>query len=211
MAGLKIRLTTHANRLIRKRTTSEIKVKVFSVDMDFSDEFCYPLTPENSEFDAIESLLNKTNFTESAEMPEWMTRDISFVCDSESENDEVFLNSPIPNDSTPPSPFETLENPLSPPGNAYELNDTELRDLPVRKLNEYLRKLPKEKAKTLRKKRRSLKNRSYAQDCRARRVQLKNDLENRVKRLIKELSRMRKELEETKKERDHYKALLQTK
>ena len=179
--------------------------------MELSSEYFYPLTPEASDYDAIESLLNETNFKESDEITSWMNNDVKLSSLAPDENDEVISNfSSTYTNSRPASPLQNQENPLSLPENAYQLSDSELRDLPVRKLNELLRKLPKDKAKTLRKRRRCLKNRNYAQDCRARRAQCKTDLEDKVKRLIKELSRMRKELDDTKKERDHFKVLLQS-
>ena len=183
--------------------------------MDFSDqnnnvsETLYPLTPTSVDYDPIESLLNKTNFEENG-MPSWMEEsmphlpgDMSYEFD---DLDEML--STISTTSTSDSPPASPENPLSPARNIDELSEEELRDMPVKQLNKLLRGESTEKIKKIRQKRRCLKNRGYAQSCRAKRVKCKANLETQVKRLMRELSRMRTELEKTKKERDgYYKAL----
>ena len=85
------------------------------------------------------------------------------------------------------------------------LTNTELMDMPVRKLNKLLVGQPKEKVTEIRYRRRCLKNREYANNSRRKKNQAKESLECSVMRLQKELSRMRIELEKVEKERDSYK------
>ena len=80
--------------------------------------------------------------------------------------------------------------------------ETELMTLSIRELNKRLKTLPKEDRVRIRKRRRSLKNRSYATNCRKRRAVWKDHLEDENKRLKEQLSEVRQQLVNTTKERD---------
>lgn len=85
------------------------------------------------------------------------------------------------------------------------LTDAELESLPVRELNLILRSLPKDEAKLLKNRRRTLKNRGYAQSCRHKRVNERDDLYLEVQALRKQRDRLQAELGKVTAERDAYK------
>jgi len=80
-----------------------------------------------------------------------------------------------------------------------DLSEDQLIALPVRELNKKLHGLPKEVVTKLKQKRRTLKNRGYAQNCRTKRLQQRNQLEEKNKLLHKDVQRLIQE-------RDMYKA-----
>ena len=57
------------------------------------------------------------------------------------------------------------------------MNDHDLVNLPLRELNKRLRALPKQMAHNMKKRRRTLKNRKYAQNCRSKRLEQKSEME----------------------------------
>lgn len=83
--------------------------------------------------------------------------------------------------------------------------DEELVFISVRDLNKRLRGCNKEDILRLKQRRRTLKNRGYAQSCRTKRLQQRLDLENEQIFLRAEVARLRGELELARQERDHYK------
>ena len=85
------------------------------------------------------------------------------------------------------------------------ISDDELTTLSVRDLNQRLKCLPKTEAKTLRRRRRSLKNRAYATSCRQRRTALKARLETENQRLQEQLREAKERLFNAVKDRDSYK------
>lgn len=85
------------------------------------------------------------------------------------------------------------------------ITDDELVTLPIRELNKRLRSLPKAEVQSIRKRRRSLKNRGYATSCRQRRVALKENLETQNKHLKQEIRETKAKLSNAIKDRDTYK------
>lgn len=84
------------------------------------------------------------------------------------------------------------------------LNDELLIHLSVRELNKKLHGFPREEIQRLKQKRRTLKNRGYAQNCRTKRLAHRHELEQQNRILQAEISRLRRMYEELSNERDFY-------
>lgn len=89
------------------------------------------------------------------------------------------------------------------------INDDLLMSLTVRELNKRLHGCPREEVVRLKQKRRTLKNRGYAQNCRSKRLQQRHDLEITNRNLHSELKRMQMEMQRIQQERDQLKQRLQ--
>ncbi|KAJ8930509.1 hypothetical protein NQ314_016686 [Rhamnusium bicolor] len=89
------------------------------------------------------------------------------------------------------------------------LNDDLLMSLSVRELNKRLHGCPREEIVRLKQKRRTLKNRGYAQNCRSKRLQQRQDLEQTNRSLQQELHRLKSELVRVSQERDLLRQRLQ--
>uniref|UniRef100_A0AAG5DUS3 BZIP domain-containing protein n=1 Tax=Anopheles atroparvus TaxID=41427 RepID=A0AAG5DUS3_ANOAO len=87
------------------------------------------------------------------------------------------------------------------------INDDLLMTLSVRELNKRLHGCPRDQVVRLKQKRRTLKNRGYAQNCRSKRLQQRHDLELTNRHLHHEMQQMKVELAKIKQERDE---LIQT-
>ncbi|PNF20966.1 hypothetical protein B7P43_G09507, partial [Cryptotermes secundus] len=85
------------------------------------------------------------------------------------------------------------------------LNDDALMSLSVRELNRWLRGFPLEEVVRLKQKRRTLKNRGYAENCRSKRLQQRHELEVTNRNLRAELHRLELQLSRVTQERDDYK------
>lgn len=93
--------------------------------------------------------------------------------------------------------------------NADDLvNDDLLMTLTVRELNKRLHGCPREEVVRLKQKRRTLKNRGYAQNCRSKRLQQRNDLEITNRNLQSELKKIHQDLMRISQERDQLKQRL---
>ncbi|XP_058446065.1 transcription factor MafB [Malaya genurostris] len=88
------------------------------------------------------------------------------------------------------------------------INDDLLMSLSVRELNKRLHGCPRDQVVRLKQKRRTLKNRGYAQNCRSKRLQQRHDLEITNRQLQNEMHHMKMELAMIKQERDELKSKL---
>ncbi|CAG5123550.1 unnamed protein product [Candidula unifasciata] len=93
-------------------------------------------------------------------------------------------------------------SPLSPESSF--IDDDDLVSLPVRELNRRLQGCPKSEVQRLKQKRRTLKNRGYAQNCRSKRMQQKNELETTNKSLVQKIADLKRQLSTSVRERDFF-------
>ncbi|XP_044515996.1 neural retina-specific leucine zipper protein [Gracilinanus agilis] len=89
---------------------------------------------------------------------------------------------------------------------AERFSDAALVSMSVRELNRQLRGCGRDEALRLKQRRRTLKNRGYAQACRSKRLQQRRGLEAERARLAAQLDALRGELARLARERDLYKA-----
>ncbi|XP_076333127.1 uncharacterized protein LOC143237585 [Tachypleus tridentatus] len=87
-------------------------------------------------------------------------------------------------------------------------NDDMLISMSVRELNKRLHGYSREEVALIKKKRRTLKNRGYAQNCRTKRLSQRHELEGKNRVLQAEVNHLRQELNRLCQERDYYKQQL---
>ncbi len=82
------------------------------------------------------------------------------------------------------------------------LTEEELANMPVKDLNVLLRGLPENEVLKLKQRRRTIKNRGYAQTSRSKRTKLRVNLEGEKDTLENQLTTLRRENERIRRERD---------
>lgn len=120
-------------------------------------------------------------------------RDVQDLFDGETTNEA--------NDFSSESETESLYH----PPDVKEISDEEIQSLRVQELNKLLRDLPRDEAARIRKRRRNLKNRSYALTCRLRKQREHEDLINENISLKRQLEDERKKLKNVWNEKEEYK------
>uniref|UniRef100_A0A0B7ABG8 Neural retina-specific leucine zipper protein n=1 Tax=Arion vulgaris TaxID=1028688 RepID=A0A0B7ABG8_9EUPU len=118
--------------------------------------------------------------------------------DSKSMASSSFLSSTMSRRNSVLSP-----GPLLSPESSV-IDDEDLVTLPVRELNRRLQGCPKSEVQRLKQKRRTLKNRGYAQNCRSKRMQQKSELEVTNKSLLQKIADLKRQLSASVKERDFF-------
>jgi len=93
-------------------------------------------------------------------------------------------------------------SPRSATGSSTEISDSELIKLPTRELNRRLQSLSPDERRVLKQRRRTLKNRGYAQICRSRRVGHHHQLETTNQGLQREVQQLKRQVDTLTKERD---------
>ena len=86
-----------------------------------------------------------------------------------------------------------------------DMDDDDLVRLPVRELNKRLQGLTKDEIQRLKQKRRTLKNRGYAQNCRSKRMQHKTQLERTNNTLQQQITSLQRHVASLTRERNYYK------
>lgn len=146
-------------------------------------------------------------------MPSWLSE----TCQSRLLDDQNILNatavvgseqfSPAPSEcsSTSNSHYFSEDEQLSP--NEMKFTEKELRELSVKDINRLLKErgLSNDEIARVKHRRRTLKNRRYAQHSRLRRIESKNNLEEEKKSLLQELGQLKNQVTSVERERDMYK------
>lgn len=86
-----------------------------------------------------------------------------------------------------------------------DMDEDDLVRLPVRELNKRLQGLTKDEIQRLKQKRRTLKNRGYAQNCRSKRMQHKSQLERTNSTLHQQIASLQRHVSVLTRERNYYK------
>ncbi|XP_076449180.1 uncharacterized protein LOC143285668 [Babylonia areolata] len=178
-------------------------------------------TPEVLSPVCSSSSSSRSSFGEKAEESEvhYMSENSSdtVICEGSSskrcEGGQCMLETPPDTPPDTPVPPPAVSRPskrsrtrgMCPSSVPIEISEDELISLPVRELNKRLQGYPKDQVAHLKQKRRTLKNRGYAQNCRSKRMVQKHELESTNKGLCDEIHKLKKQLMETSRERDFYK------
>lgn len=118
---------------------------------------------------------------------------------------KYFHDEPRPLSVSSSSVMSPMSKSTSCPYTADIISDEQLIQLSVRELNKRLHGYPREQIAKLKAKRRTLKNRGYAQNCRSKRLYQRNELVSSNKFLHQELNHIKNLYNKLLNERNHYK------
>jgi len=96
------------------------------------------------------------------------------------------------------------------PGESTEISDDDLVSLSVRDLNRRLQGIERGEVTRLKARRRTLKNRGYAHNCRSKRLVVREELETENSQLKSIVQHLRRELSSVSRERDQYRSQLRS-
>jgi len=140
-------------------------------------------TNNAAEIAYLKSMLQQGVFPETYSAPNNNEDTLSVPAESDNEDDDDEMQNVIVD-----SIDVKLEDMVSDPGQLLEKNETDITDeqlttLSVRDLNKVLRNYPRDQKTVLKQRRRLLKNRGYAQNCRNRRLSTQRQYAEENKRL----------------------------
>lgn len=172
----------HFRRPILQTNMNEDSIELF--DIFFSDD----------DFD--------TRWKDSVERQS--TRQTAFEDEDERDIRNLFegVNAEVENDDEETS---TDESDCESQRDATEISDEEIINLRLKELNRRLRNIPFEEAAKIRKRRRNLKNRTYALNCRLKKRRVHEDLINENTQLKKQVEDGKCKLLEILNEKEEYK------
>ncbi|XP_045193957.1 transcription factor Maf-like [Mercenaria mercenaria] len=103
------------------------------------------------------------------------------------------------------TPRRRRKDTYTPSTSECELEDEDLVTLPVRELNKRLQGLSKDEIQRLKQKRRTLKNRGYAQNCRSKRMHHKTQLERTNNSLLDQIDALQSHVAMLTREKNYFK------
>ena len=115
------------------------------------------------------------------------------------------IRSPLTHAPTRRKRRETSSITSSIPKSDCSIDDDDLVSLPVRELNKRLQGLSKDDIQKLKQKRRTLKNRGYAQNCRSKRMHHKTQLERTNTSLLDQIDALQRHVAVLTREKNYYK------
>ena len=141
-------------------------------------------------------------------MPEWLSETHQpqvLVDDDKFKASDELSPSPSECSSTSTEHFFGEEQQLS--AKESQFTEKELRELSVKEVNRLLKErgLSKDEIARVKHRRRTLKNRGYAQHSRLKRIETKNNLEKEKLTLVQELARLQQQVSVAERERDMFK------
>lgn len=183
--------------------------EVLVSSMDFAElNHIWFISEEKQEIESVQSVPDST--LDLNGMPAWLSETLQpqHIYEDDEQDDkasEQSIASPSLSENSPTSTGHFFPQEMS--AKVALFTDKELRELGVKEINNLLRLrgLSKEEIAQVKQKRRTLKNRSYAQHSRMRRIENKNNLEITRDTLMKELEQIQRQLAVTARERDFFK------
>lgn len=157
---------------------------------------------------------NSINFNEAMKILSSDTSNIGDVFDFENVSltpVDIANEAPLPSPVSPTASLSSDSDVPSPKSEkvtrtfVVDIDDDELIEMATRDLNRRLQGYPKEVVRKIKAKRRTLKNRGYAQNCRTKRLAQKDELESDNMSLVQQLNELRRQLDRATNERDLYK------